>query len=101
MHRRPLLELLDRYAERFPEEDAVTERIRSLVFEHPDCFERTCRPGHITGSAWVLSPDRQKVLLVHHAKLDRWLQPGGHSDGEIDIPEVACVKSAKRRASGK
>jgi 8-oxo-dGTP pyrophosphatase MutT (NUDIX family) len=89
MHRRPLLELLDRYAARFPDEDAVTERIRALVINRPDCFERTCRPGHITGSAWVLSHDRQQVLLVHHAKLDRWLQPGGHADGEIDIAEVA------------
>jgi 8-oxo-dGTP pyrophosphatase MutT (NUDIX family) len=89
MHRRPLLELLDRYAARFPDEAAVTERIRALVINRPDCFERTCRPGHITGSAWVLSHDRQKVLLVHHAKLDRWLQPGGHADGQIDLPEVA------------
>lgn len=35
-------------------------------------------PGHITGSAWILSPDRTRVLLTHHAKLDRWLQLGGH-----------------------
>jgi 8-oxo-dGTP pyrophosphatase MutT (NUDIX family) len=89
MHRQPLLELLDRYAKRFPDEAAVADRIRALVLSHSDCFERTCRPGHITGSAWVLSHDRQKVLLVHHAKLDRWLQPGGHADGQIDIAEVA------------
>jgi 8-oxo-dGTP pyrophosphatase MutT (NUDIX family) len=89
MHRQPLLELLNRYATRFPKEDAVTNRIRALVMSRPDCFERTCRPGHITGSAWILSHDRQRTLLVHHAKLDRWLQPGGHADGQIDIPEVA------------
>lgn len=89
MHRQPLLELLDRYAARFPAEGAITARIRALVTAHADCFERTCRPGHITGSAWVLSHDRAKVLLVHHAKLDRWLQPGGHADGETEIAEVA------------
>jgi 8-oxo-dGTP pyrophosphatase MutT (NUDIX family) len=89
MHRQPLLEILEHYAARFPDEAAVTERIRALVLSRPDCFERTCRPGHITGSAWVLSHDRRRVLLVHHAKLDRWLQPGGHADGQIDIAEVA------------
>lgn len=35
-------------------------------------------PGHVTASAIVLSPDRKRVLLVHHRKLGRWLQPGGH-----------------------
>jgi 8-oxo-dGTP pyrophosphatase MutT (NUDIX family) len=89
MHRQPLLELLDRYAARFPDESAMTDRIRVLVNDHTDCFERTCRPGHITGSAWVLSRDRTRCLLVHHAKLNRWLQPGGHADGENAIHEVA------------
>jgi 8-oxo-dGTP pyrophosphatase MutT (NUDIX family) len=89
MHRQPLLHLLDRYAARFPDESAVTDRIRALVNEHADCFERTCRPGHITGSAWVLARDGSRCLLVHHAKLDRWLQPGGHADGENAIHEVA------------
>lgn len=89
MHRQPLLELLDRYIVRFPKESEVVDRIRLLVKTHPDCFERTCRPGHITGSAWVLSHDQKRCLLVHHAKLNRWLQPGGHADGEIEIAEVA------------
>jgi 8-oxo-dGTP pyrophosphatase MutT (NUDIX family) len=89
MHRQPLIELLNRYAARFPNESEVVDRIRALVTEHADCFERTCRPGHITGSAWVLSHDRTCCLLVHHAKLNRWLQPGGHADGETEIAEVA------------
>jgi 8-oxo-dGTP pyrophosphatase MutT (NUDIX family) len=89
MHRQSLLQLLDRYASRYPDETEVVTRIRALVEARTDCFERTCRPGHITGSAWVLSHDRTRVLLVHHAKLDRWLQPGGHADGETEISEVA------------
>lgn len=89
MHRQPLLELLDRYLSRYPDEVDVASRIRQLVESSPDCFERTCRPGHITGSAWVLSQDGKKCLLVHHAKLNRWLQPGGHADGQAAIEEVA------------
>ncbi|MCH8840225.1 MAG: DPP IV N-terminal domain-containing protein, partial [Planctomycetes bacterium] len=89
MHRRPLLEMLRRYTEKNPDEADVANRIERLVTSRADCFERACRPGHITGSAWVLSHDRRCCLLVHHAKLNRWLQPGGHADGQTNVAEVA------------
>ncbi len=89
MHRRPLLKMLRRYTEKNPDEADVAIRIERLVTSRADCFERTCRPGHITGSAWVLSHDRRRCLLVHHAKLNRWLQPGGHADGQANVAEVA------------
>lgn len=89
MHRKPLLELLLRYAPRHPEEAACVARVRALVESRADCFERTAFPGHLTGSAFVVSADHRRVLLVHHRKLDRWLQPGGHADGESDLARVA------------
>lgn len=89
MYRTPLLALLDRYQEAWPDERACVERIRALVRGHADCFERSCLPGHVTGSAWVVSADHQRVLLTHHAKLDRWLQLGGHADGDGDVRRVA------------
>jgi 8-oxo-dGTP pyrophosphatase MutT (NUDIX family) len=89
VHRKPLLDLLARYRAGHPEEAACVERVRALVEGHPDCFERTCLPGHVTASAWVLSPGRERFLLVHHRKLGRWLQPGGHADGETDVAAVA------------
>lgn len=47
-------------------------------------------PGHITGSAFVVSDDGRKVLLIHHAKLQKWMQPGGHAEaGETDARHVA------------
>ena len=47
-------------------------------------------PGHITGSAFIASDDGHHVLLIHHAKLNRWLQPGGHCEaGETDARDVA------------
>jgi 8-oxo-dGTP pyrophosphatase MutT (NUDIX family) len=49
--------------------------------------------GHVTGSAFVLSPDRASVLLTHHAKLDRWLQLGGHCDGICDVRFVALKEA--------
>ena len=89
MHRKPLLELLLRYAQRHPEEAACVTRLRTLVESRADCFERTALPGHLTGSAFVVSADHRETLLVHHRKLDRWLQPGGHADGESDLARVA------------
>lgn len=89
MHRRPLLAMLSRYEHRYPSESAVVARIRRLVAAHVDCFDRTCRPGHITASAWVTTPACDRFLLVHHRKLGRWLQPGGHTDGDHDILSAA------------
>lgn len=98
MHRRPLLDLLGRYGAQHPEEAECVARIRSLVEARKDCFERGCLPGHVTGSAWVLSPDRCRFLLAHHRKLDRWLQLGGHADGEGDLSAVALREA--REESG-
>lgn len=89
MHRQPLLQLLTDYAAANPAEREVAARIESLVTNHADCFDRTCRPGHVTGSAWVLSADRRRCLLLHHRKLQCWLQPGGHADGDPDVANVA------------
>ena len=89
MHRRPLLDLLEVHRHRWPEDDARVTQICHFVRTHPDCFERSCAPGHITGSAWIVSADRRAVLLTHHRKLNRWLQLGGHADGDPNPLQVA------------
>jgi 8-oxo-dGTP pyrophosphatase MutT (NUDIX family) len=81
--------MLDAYESIFPGEEEIVDRVRQLVLGHMDCFERTCRPGHITASAWILSSDRRRVLLTHHRLLAKWLQLGGHADGQWDPLEVA------------
>ncbi len=98
MHRRPLLDTLDAYRAIFPLEADVVDRICELVKEHADCFDRKCRPGHITGAAWILSADRRRSLLTHHRKLGRWLQLGGHADGQWQVHEVALREA--REESG-
>lgn len=55
----------------------------------PDCFHRLHLPGHITGSVWIIDPTKKYVLLTHHAKLNKWLQPGGHADGDENVLAVA------------
>ena len=98
MHRRPLLDLLDRYEKQNPREVECIARIRELVRKYSDCFERSCLPGHITASAWIVSQDRERFLLTHHRKLDRWLQLGGHADGDPDVFAVALREA--REESG-
>jgi 8-oxo-dGTP pyrophosphatase MutT (NUDIX family) len=98
MHRAPLLALLDRYEARHPGEGTAVARIRELVRNHADCFDRHCLPGHLTASAWIVSDDRRRFLLTHHRKLDRWLQLGGHADGDPDLGAVALREA--REESG-
>jgi 8-oxo-dGTP pyrophosphatase MutT (NUDIX family) len=71
------------------DEARIRDRMLELLHGTPDCFLRSCFPAHFTGSAFVLSADRRRTLLHHHRKLDRWLQFGGHCDGESDVLAVA------------
>ena len=98
MHRATLLNLLARYETENPEEADCAERIRALIKGNRDCFERSCLKGHITASCWILSPDYDHFLLTHHRKLDRWLQLGGHADGDADVVRVALREA--REESG-
>lgn len=88
MHRIELLKALAEYRTPFLEEEAMVERTRRFVMAHVDCFDRKLHPGHVSASAWVVNPARTQVLLMHHKKLDMWLQPGGHADGDPDMLQV-------------
>jgi 8-oxo-dGTP pyrophosphatase MutT (NUDIX family) len=71
-------------------EGTIAERFAELLKAAPDCaFRNYFSPGHLTGSAWIVDQTGQRVLLLHHGKLHRWLQPGGHADGEFDLTRVA------------
>ncbi len=74
------------------------EALRRFVIEHPDCFERSLGVGHVTGSAWIVDPLREKALLTHHHRLNRWMQLGGHADGDSDVLRVALREA--REESG-
>ena len=89
MHRQHLKDLLRRYAKEWPAEAAMAARFAAFAAAHDDCLLRTCAPGHITASAWILSPDGERALLTHHRKLGRWLQLGGHVDGEPHVARAA------------
>jgi 8-oxo-dGTP pyrophosphatase MutT (NUDIX family) len=81
-----LLQALERHVGSDEKEKRDRDAIVALLRRGDRAFARgEFEPGHITGSAFVLDAKGEKLLLVHHAKLDRWLQPGGHCEpGETD-----------------
>ena len=66
----------------------VAETLRFVEAE-PKCAERSHAAGHLTGSAWIVDAGRRVTLLTHHRKLEKWLQLGGHADGDLDLLAVA------------
>jgi 8-oxo-dGTP pyrophosphatase MutT (NUDIX family) len=100
MHRAGALRLLLAHGELAlsREEGLAVEASLAFVTAHPDCLLRTCLTGHLTGSAWIVSPDRRRTLLTHHRKLGKWLQLGGHADGDPDLLAVALREA--REESG-
>lgn len=86
----PLAAHLDSYLRRHPDEKITVLRFAELLKQGDRVYHRNhFDPGHVTGSAWVISPEGKRALLMHHKKLDKWLQPGGHSDGDPDTFGVA------------
>jgi len=96
VHRQLLLEKLAIY---HPSEQEVTFKRDMIAFvqAHPECFERSLLHGHVTASAWLVNKEGTHVLLMHHAKLDTWLQLGGHCDGDSDVLRVA-IKEAQEES---
>ena len=85
--------LLARYAARWPAEAATVARFSTLLEDAEDPFLRERLAGHFTASAWLVDRAGERVLLTHHRKLDRWLQLGGHADGERDFARVALIEA--------
>ena len=95
MHRQDLLDKLRRYTPINPAEIESRRRIIQFVESTPECFNRSHLPGHITGSAWLIDESAGRVLLTHHRKLDKWLQLGGHCDGDADVLNVALKEAVE------
>lgn len=95
MERTALINSLADYRSEFPTELEYVPRFLSLLRNFPNCYERSLLSGHMTASAWILDEEGNSTALVHHKKLNRWLQPGGHADGEEDILEVAQKEASE------
>ena len=85
MHRAPLLQLVESYEIKYLAETETVSKYKDFVIANENCFERSLLEGHITCGAWILDGSGTKTLLTHHRKLNRWLQLGGHADGDHDV----------------
>ena len=65
-------------------EAAFIQRMLELSRAEGACERSHFGPGHFTASAFVLSPDRRDLVLIHHKKLGIWVQPGGHVEPADD-----------------
>ena len=70
-------------------------RILQFVDAHDDALHRSCRSGHLTGSALVVDAAGERIVVLHHRKLGRWLQPGGHCDGDANLAAVALREATE------
>ncbi|HVJ62934.1 MAG TPA: NUDIX hydrolase [Tahibacter sp.] len=80
---------IETYALQHAGEAASIDEFRDFVTRHADAARRELDYGHLTGGVWLVSADGRRVLLTHHRKLERWLQLGGHADGDTDLARVA------------
>jgi len=86
------------YRQRWPDEAPVVALFEALLGEAPAIepalpFRRERLAGHFTASAWVVAADGARTLLTHHRKLGLWLQPGGHADGDTELPRAALKEA--------
>ncbi|MEJ2788331.1 MULTISPECIES: NUDIX hydrolase [unclassified Pseudoxanthomonas] len=81
------------YGHRWPDEQAVVAQFLELLDDPANPLLRERLEGHLTGGAWLVSADGRRTLLTHHRKLGRWLQLGGHADGDEDMARVALKEA--------
>jgi 8-oxo-dGTP pyrophosphatase MutT (NUDIX family) len=89
-----VISLLEEYQSIYYEEVAFKNQIIDFVRNHDDFISRKNIKGHLTSSAWVVNPQKDKVILIHHQGLDKWFQMGGH----IEEYDTSILESALREA---
>ena len=84
--------LIENYIYTYPHEKAPYDMLSFYKTERA-IFSKRNKKGHFTGSGWIVSPDKRKILMTHHKIINKWLQLGGHADGEGDLLKVALRES--------
>ena len=87
-------ETLRRHLAADAKEAADVAEVLAFLERHPDPFDRRILEGHLTASAVVVSAAGDRALLLHHRKLGRWLQPGGHAEAGERDPERIALREA-------
>lgn len=94
MKHKNLVTLLESYIPT-PEEKPFQQQILEFVYQYPNCCDRSLLVGHITASAWIINKENTHALLMHHTKLNKWIQLGGHCEGNTDVLAVALQEACE------
>ncbi|OOG75254.1 NUDIX hydrolase [Algoriphagus sp. A40] len=94
MDRITLRNQLEIYRTPYEEESEFIADFAELTHD-PLAYKRERLEGHFTASAWIVNQRRTHTLLTLHRKLGRWLQLGGHADGNEDLLEVALNEASE------
>ena len=84
-----LIEALEEYQPWNEQEERDRAELLRRLKSGEELYSRENLSAHLTASAWVVSPDRQRVLLAYHNLYDSWAWLGGHADGDRDLLAVA------------
>ncbi|TDD95399.1 NUDIX hydrolase [Jiangella asiatica] len=77
-------------------QERLRRRYLDVLAANPDGLWRSCAPAHLTGSALIVDPSAERVLLLLHAKAGRWLQAGGHCEpGDASLAATALREAAE------
>jgi len=106
--REKLLIDLNKYIPFDSHEKEMVGKVISLIENTSDCFHNNSFPAHMTASAWIIDNSSTHLLFTHHRKLNKWLQLGGHADGEENLVNAATreameesgLKSVRLAATG-
>ena len=98
MNKQPILDLLENYRTSFVEEIEFQKQMIDFLTQHDDFALRSNLTGQLTGSAWVVNKERTKVLLIHHKKLNKWLQIGGHIEETDQSIEETILREIKEES---
>jgi 8-oxo-dGTP pyrophosphatase MutT (NUDIX family) len=98
MKKQPILDLLQNYQTLFAEEIEFQKQMIHFLEQNDDFALRSNLIGQITGSAWIVNKEHTKALLIHHKKLNKWLQIGGHIDDTDKTIEETILREIKEES---
>jgi len=92
-----LLQLVHDYVALFPEDKSETTAFFEFLLRNNDAdlYHRKNFDGHITTSAFIVDTVRKELLLLRHKSLNRWLQPGGHTEGDSSLQASALREAVE------
>ena len=89
MMKEKLIRQIERYTPFNEQESADKATLLTLLRQDTDISRRDNLIAHLTASAWVVNPERNKVLMAYHNLYNSWAWLGGHADGNFDLAAVA------------